>query len=298
MHPLLLPGTHPLRRGDDHLQVGLGHAAVLPGPVRRLGEVQPDAAVLTALVRRGLALPDDRPLRAALPPECPDEPAHPWVRHSLAALARRTGAGLSTALAQRTRHRVEVHAFGHPAGRPLAEDLLGLCRRAGLAAGRPRRRRSSARTGRPSIHDAALPVLLGVGEPTRDRLDGWIREGRPHLVVRLVEGSAVVGPLVAPGRTACLRCIDAYRCEDDPSWPLLVEQYARASARDRADGIPEPLDAPLAALAVAWAVRDLATYAEGGTPTTWSSTVRISADLGELETRTWPVHPHCGCTWR
>jgi hypothetical protein len=91
--------------------------------------------------------------------------------------------------------------------------------------------------------------------------------------------------------------VDAYLSEEDPSWALLVEQYARATSSDRADGIPEPVDAALAAVAVGWAVRDVSAYVEGGRPTTWSATVRLPPELAAVESQTWPAHPHCGCSW-
>jgi bacteriocin biosynthesis cyclodehydratase domain-containing protein len=140
-------------------------------------------------------------------------------------------------------------------------------------------------------------VLLGVGEPDRELVDGWTRGGTPHLLVRLTEGRALVGPFVVPGATACLRCVDAHCTDADPAWPLLVQQYAAASASDRPDGVPEPLDPLLAALALAWAARDLAAYVDGRRPSTWSATVTLHPDPGHLETRSWLRHPGCSCTW-
>jgi bacteriocin biosynthesis cyclodehydratase domain-containing protein len=140
-------------------------------------------------------------------------------------------------------------------------------------------------------------ALVAVGEPRRELLDDWVRRQEPHVVVRFVEGRVLVGPFVVPGSTACLRCLDAYRTEQDPAWPLLVEQHARASTADRADGIPEPVDPALAAVALGWAARDLAGYVEGATPATWSSTVAIGPHLDSMEPLRWPAHPHCGCGW-
>jgi hypothetical protein len=102
---------------------------------------------------------------------------------------------------------------------------------------------------------------------------------------------------VLPGLTPCLRCLDAHLTDDDPSWPLLVEQYSLASRRDRADGVPEPVDATLAAGAVAWAGRELAAYAEGGTPVTLGRTLVLAARGDETEAQTWWSHPRCGCGW-
>ena len=74
-------------------------------------------------------------------------------------------------------------------------------------------------------------------------------------------------------------------------------QYAAATCRDRADGSPEPVDPALAALAVAWAARDVTSYADGGRPSTWSTTLVLAHDLATLETRSWLRHPECGCGW-
>jgi bacteriocin biosynthesis cyclodehydratase domain-containing protein len=157
-----------------------------------------------------------------------------------------------------------------------------------------------AAAGLPPHTGRAAPdagVLVGVGEPDRELLDQWTRSETPYLLVRLTEGRAVVGPFVAPGRTACLRCIDAHHTDADPAWPLLVRQYAEASSRDRPDGAPEPVDPLLAALAVSWAARDLAAYVDGTRPSTWSTTVTLHPRPDELESSTWPRHPACSCSW-
>jgi bacteriocin biosynthesis cyclodehydratase domain-containing protein len=294
MHPLLLPGTHVVRRGPDQLQAGLDQArAVALDPPSGAGSpLETDAATVRTLRRAGLLLADDRPLRAALP--AADSAEDSWVRHALAATARRAPDCSEDALAARNRHVVEVVPFGHPVGLQLAGDVETLCRRVGLRLPGPTRP-GPARRG--AVRPAPLAVLVGVGEPSRELLDPWIRDGVPHLVVRLVEGSAVVGPFVEPGLTGCLRCLDAYLTEQDPAWPLLVEQYSRATRTDRSDGIPEPVDAALAAVAVGWAVRDLQAYAESERPASWSSTVTMSADLGRITIDRSPPHPNCGCGW-
>ena len=104
------------------------------------------------------------------------------------------------------------------------------------------------------------------GEPDRDLLDPYLRDGVPHLVVRLTEGDAVVGPFVVPGRTACLRCVDAHHAVADVRWPLLVAQQAARTSRLRDDAVPEPVDPALAHLALAWAARDLVQPRGGAAP--------------------------------
>jgi bacteriocin biosynthesis cyclodehydratase domain-containing protein len=300
MRPLLRPGTHVLRRGRRDLQVGLdpGTALVLPGtpPVReslRLlsscadSDQYADPATLEVLGRHRLLL-DEPVLRSSLG-------ADAIAPHAAAAVAREVGDRAAEVLAARRACRLQTRVFGDPAaGEELAARFGDLCRRAGIGAG------SVGRDGRdrPGPAGAAdCGVALGVGEPHRELLDDWTRAGTPYLLLRLTEGRAVVGPFVVPGTTACLRCVDAHCTDADSAWPLLVRQYASASARERPDGVPEPVDPLLASLALAWAARDLASYVDGGRPSTWSTTVTVGARLTRLETRRWLRHPGCGCSW-
>ncbi|MGO4255440.1 hypothetical protein, partial [Marmoricola sp. RAF53] len=142
------------------------------------------------------------------------------------------------------------------------------------------------------LPDAAL--VLSVGEPERELTDLLVHGSVPHLVLRLLEGTVVVGPLVVPGRTACLRCVDAHRADEDPLHPLLVATHHRAV---RHDGVAEPGDAARVALGVAWAVRDLVTHLDGGRAACWSATVRIPVDLAALQVVRWLRHPACSCIW-
>ena len=291
MRPLLRPGTHVLRRARGQLQVGLdpGSALVLTDSpavrdsLRLLAgsaaeEAYGDRATLDLLAAHDTLI-DEGDLMPLLASE-------DLSAHATAALARDVGGAARPALAARRRWRTQTSTFGHPAGFGLRDEFVAIARRAGL-------REASSR----AVAPPGCVVLLGVGEPDRALADVWTRAGTPYLVVRLVEGRAVVGPFVQPGETACLRCLDAHCTDADPAWPLLVQQYSSASAHDRADGAPEPLDPLLASVALAWAARDLATYVDGGRPSSWSATVTIHAQLSRLETRSWLRHPACGCSW-
>lgn len=295
MRPLLRPGTHVLHRGAGLLQVGLdpGGALVLPDSptvrdtLRRLtAPAAPDVSTepgtgsgtLDLLAEHDLLL-DERELIPLLR-------GGDLSSAATAALARAVGPGVARAESARRAWRSQTRTFGHPDGAALRDAFVDLAASAGL------REQSPRRTAPP---DGG--VLLGVGEPERELLDAWTRTGTPYLLVRLTEGRAVVGPFVVPGTTACLRCLDAHCTDADPAWPLLVRQYASASAHDRADGVPEPLDPLLASLALAWAARDLASYVDGHRPSTWSATVTLHPRLSRLESRSWLRHPACGCSW-
>jgi hypothetical protein len=135
---------------------------------------------------------------------------------------------------------------------------------------------------------AALVLVVADGEPLRPDVDEQLRSGRPHLVVGGSAHGFVLGPFVVPGRTACLRCVDAHRGEHDPRRAVVVEQLA-----GRGGG---PDDPALRGVAAAWSVRDALTYLAGGRPTTWSATVALGAELEPVR-RPWARHPHCGCSW-
>lgn len=296
MRPLLRPGVPVLPRPDGWLQLGLepDAAVLLPGSsgaaevVGSLdGSEREDGPVLRQLDAAGVLVGEHAVLPLLADP-LPGGPA------ALAALVRHRGEAAPDAVRRRRAIRLEPQAFspaGEPGGPvdPLARllDLAALAGLAGLAAHPPH------------AGTSVVGVLAGTGEPDRERVDAWTRDGTPHLVLRLSEGRAVVGPFVVPGETACLRCVDAHHTDVDPCWPLLVHQRASGPGRGRRpDGLPEPVDPVLLALAAAWAARDLASWADGVTPSTWSATLTLDAALTGVELRRWRRHPDCGCGWQ
>ena len=123
----------------------------------------------------------------------------------------------------------------------------------------------------------------------------------PHLPVRLRDGHGVVGPLVLPGRSACLGCLELHRRARDPGWPAVT-----ARLLDR-EGSAEPeTAAATAALAVAQvlALLDGSTGGagtEGGdpgrphAPPVLGATLELDLTAGVLLRRPWPAHPDCTC---
>lgn len=247
----LAPGVHVVPRDDDHVQVGLDPPARVV--VRRRPEV--------------LALLDD--LRRGRPPT----------------VTTREAATLLDAL---DRAGLLAGTDDLPA-RPVGSGTVALVDRGlGLGPLLPLLHRS----GVPQVSGGRPPDLYVVGSPgpvPRSSLDGWLSEGAPHLLVSGTgtPGSLRLGPLVEPGTTACVRCVDAAEATRDPRRTLVVEQLAGRPAR--------PLDPAVVALGLAWAAREAAAFLAGGRPLTWSGTV----DLGGLApvVRRWQRHPHCGCAW-
>jgi len=118
-----------------------------------------------------------------------------------------------------------------------------------------------------------------------------MREQIPHLAASADEAIGIVGPLVIPGRTACLRCLDLTRTDRDPAWPLILAQLAGRA--------PDPLacDAPLAAAVAAQAAAQGLAYidraAAAGAVT--NGTLELFLPEWQWRRRTWPRHRDCAC---
>lgn len=52
----------------------------------------------------------------------------------------------------------------------------------------------------------------------------------PHIPVALQGDRIEIGPLIAPGRTACAACIADERTDEDPAWPVLAAQLVTRDA--------------------------------------------------------------------
>ena len=284
--PQLLPGLPVVRRDAEHLQVGVEDRCVVlpdrpevrtllqrltgtgtepvPGP-----DVSP--ATLLALARLGRAgLLVDRQELAACLTTYADGPAQ-----RAAALATLHSSPRDAEARWTARTRAGVHVDGAPADTSPREQVLAA---AGVR---------SVREADASERD--LVVLLRDREPDRDELDRLQHDDVPHLLVRAALDHVVVGPFVDPGRTACVRCLDAHRTDRDPRWPLVLAQQAGLDA-------PAVRDPALWQLALGWAARDVLRRLDGEEPSTWSATVHVGPDL-QPRRRTWRRHPRCGCGW-
>jgi hypothetical protein len=139
--------------------------------------------------------------------------------------------------------------------------------------------------------EAQLRLVVTLGEPSRAVSDVLMREDVPHLWVAVQPRRVRLGPFVEPGRSACLRCVDAHLGERDPRRATVLHQVG--------DLPPSPyaaVDPGLVSLAAAWAVRDVCRRLDGLEPSLRSADITIS-DALEVTRRTWLRHPHCGCAW-
>ncbi len=272
--PTLRPGLRVFRRDDTHLQIGLDDPQVVlpdrPGVHDLVRDLQRADGLGSLSPEAGLAL--GRLLDAGLVVDQADVDAARLDRSGSASAALTAhGPEAPARLTSRAACHVVLHA---------PEPWLTVAADRLVTAGIPRAHSNDA-------PDVAL--LVSVGEPPRSQVDRYVRDDLPHLVLALFADRARLGPLVVPGATACLRCVDAHLVEVDPRRPVVLEQLEDHTP-------PPPCDPLLAQAALALAVRELVSYAEGDRPATWSASLTLGADLGQ-PLRSWLRHPHCGCSW-
>jgi bacteriocin biosynthesis cyclodehydratase domain-containing protein len=133
--------------------------------------------------------------------------------------------------------------------------------------------------------------VVTVDEPRRALSDALVRDDVSHLWVAVVPGAVRLGPFVEPGRSACLRCVDAHLGDLDPRRATVLHQLEDLPSAPTTD--PDPC---LVQLATAWAVRDVVRVLDGHPSSLRSATVTVTEDL-EVTRRDWLRHPHCGCAW-
>ena len=203
--------AHRAGAARHHRRARLAAAARRPRPTSTPTRRRPPLDLLDS---HGHAHRRARPDAAAQPTTT----CHP---HTTAALAGRSDVGgVADAQASRRRwHRRPAPSDPDGADRP-PRALRGA--RPDRGAARARRHRGTPRLRRARRGRRARPRARSTAGPAPALRTCWC--GSPRV-------APSIGPFVVPGETACLRCVDAHCTDADPSWPLLVRQYAAASSR-------------------------------------------------------------------
>lgn len=119
---------------------------------------------------------------------------------------------------------------------------------------------------------------------------GWI-DPCAHLVVAVREGTVVIGPLVLPGRTSCLRCAERHRTDRDLRWPAVARQLLAAPRR----AIHEPTSV-VACLAAALAAGQVLQHFDGPqVADVIDATLELRPPDWQIHRRRWAPHDECGC---
>lgn len=134
-----------------------------------------------------------------------------------------------------------------------------------------------------------LVVLAPVeGTPLDDLVDR-APIGTAHLLAEVRDTVGVVGPLVLPGGSACLHCVDLTRADLDPDWPALAAQLAQPART------PAPCDGVLAVAVAAQAAAQALALLDGQTPATVDGSLELTLPDWRWRRRTWTPHVDCGC---
>ena len=319
MRPALKSGLLPVWRDRDTLQIGIDsrRAVALTGMagiawmIGLLDGSRDRAQVIRAAVDRGLPAEAAERVLALLATAgaLDDFPAgtlrvlSPPLRARLAgelatvSLAHGDGDGGARTLARRLAAQIRI-----PGGGRVGGGLAGLLRASGIgcvaysdpgqAPPGSKQPAQAASAQAPPSGQARPDLAVLVGRQPLELRARHMRDQRPHLAASADEAIGIVGPLVIPGRTACLRCMDLTRTDRDPAWPLILAQLAGRA--------PDPLacDAPLAAAVAAQAAAqglafiDRAVVADAVT----NGTLELVLPGWQWRRRTWMPHQACSCS--
>jgi bacteriocin biosynthesis cyclodehydratase domain-containing protein len=163
--------------------------------------------------------------------------------------------------------------------------------------GSPRQEGAARAVGRaaPDVRtrdDGAVPDLVILTRPALpDLTDGLVRDRVPHLALWAGEAIGVIGPLVLPGRSACLRCVGLRKADADPQWPKITAQATFARVQ------PPACDTVLAAMAATLACAQALALIDrpADAPATANGTLEVVLPDWQWRRRTWPPHPACTC---
>ncbi|MCU1594440.1 MAG: UBA/THIF-type binding protein [Frankiales bacterium] len=318
MRPVLVPAARLLWRDQETLQ--LGRSVVVEGLDRARRTVLPlldgtrtreevllaapcdDAEELLLLLEDvGLLVDVDTLHVAGL-----DRTESARLAPDVASLSLVHGKRAAAALLSRRAARVVVHGGGrvggaiasllsaagvgtvdvvdHSAVRP-ADTGVG-----GLTTTDLGRSRGDALNGK--LSSAASDRTPDLVVLTDHRPDGklLVLAGTPHLVARVEGTLGLVGPLVLPGSSPCLRCLDLVRTALDPAWPMISAQLDREPRTAACDGV-------LAMAVASQAALQALQLLEGGSPGAIAGTLELELPGWRWRRRSWPQHPGCPCAW-
>lgn len=270
---LLNPSLPVLLRPDGTVQVGWDpRRALLVAPPAGL-----TAAALAGLLRR---------MQSGASAEELAEHVDADVSELVAGLV---AAGIVTTDRPGTQRTPTVRIHGRG---PLSDLLLAGLRCSGARVGHSRAPKAAAP---PETTDLVVLADYLAAEP---RLLRDLHAARvPHLAVRTRDGSALVGPLVLPGRSSCLACADLHRSDRDAAWPAVAAQLrGTVGNADRATVLAT---AALALDQVGRILRVIRNTGSAGKATdpqpAVDTTYEFDVATRATTVRRWSRHPRCGC---
>ena len=155
--------------------------------------------------------------------------------------------------------------------------------------------------------DCDATLTISIGYPRPDHHQRWLSEDRPFLIVPgYSQREILIGPIVIPGRTPCLRCFELNQVEND-FWREQSRQLQQLEPSIDPPKIASHLIASLAALyATSWLDSDEASRGDHllvGHQLAFSldpsldPAAELASNTSPMRMRRWLNHPECGCLW-
>ena len=141
------------------------------------------------------------------------------------------------------------------------------------------------------VGGASFVVQVGQGVPAELAAFAYARKSLAHLLIEERDDTVLIGPLVPPGGSPCLRCLDLHRRDRDPAWPTLVAQLATST-----ESAPT-ISTATTLIAVGVAVAQVLAYLDGDDAPTIGASIEVGPP-STLRRRSWGPHPRCDCAYR
>lgn len=77
--------------------------------------------------------------------------------------------------------------------------------------------------------DCAVLISHQVLDPRK--YSGWINRDIPHVSVVFDSEQVSISPVILPGQSACLFCLEKMRTETNPEWPVIATQLLNSEKR-------------------------------------------------------------------
>ncbi len=137
--------------------------------------------------------------------------------------------------------------------------------------------------------DCAVLIGQQVIEPRR--YARWLNRDVAHLALGFDNDGTSISPMVVPGLSSCLMCLEELRTSKDAAWPVIASQLIQATRRTD--------DAASTMFAAGLAIQKILSRLDGFGDFSLShderSGYRLESKGGQITEFTWPIWPACGC---
>lgn len=137
--------------------------------------------------------------------------------------------------------------------------------------------------------DCAVLISHQAIEPRR--YAHWVSRDVPHISVGFDSEFATVSPMIIPGQTACLFCLENMRADNDSNWPVLASQLV-ASQKKFDDSASQLFAAGIVIQKILARLDKVSGFALAEENLTG---YKLNLKSGEITEFVWPHNPACKC---